>query len=101
MKRTFVILANLLFSVAALMMASGAGAQETGVQPAAGWQSPPADVLEVLYAPQLPRVWTAPTGEYMLLADPILYPPLAELGGPMHKLAGMRVNPATNGYHGQ
>ncbi|MGB5675563.1 MAG: prolyl oligopeptidase family serine peptidase, partial [Gemmatimonadota bacterium] len=42
-----------------------------------------------------------PTGEYMLLADPILYPPLAELGGPMHKLAGMRVNPATNGYHGQ
>ncbi|MGB5304288.1 MAG: hypothetical protein WBP17_14165, partial [Gemmatimonadota bacterium] len=101
MKRTFAILANLLFSVAALTMASGAGAQETGGQPAAGWQSPPADVLEVLYAPQLPRVWTAPTGEYMLLADPILYPPLAELGGPMHKLAGMRVNPATNGYHGQ
>jgi dipeptidyl aminopeptidase/acylaminoacyl peptidase len=57
--------------------------------------------MEVLHAPQLPRVWTAPTGEYMLLADPVLYPPLAELGGPMHKLAGMRVNPATNGYHGQ
>jgi dipeptidyl aminopeptidase/acylaminoacyl peptidase len=37
----------------------------------------------------------------MLLADPVLYPPLAELGAPMHKLAGMRVNPATNGYHGQ
>ena len=101
MKRTFVILANLLLTIAALMIAPGAGAQETGMQPAAGWQSPPADVLEVLYAPQLPRVWTAPTGEYMLLADPVLYPPLAELGGPMHKLAGMRVNPATNGYHGQ
>jgi len=101
MRRTFAILANLLFSVAALMMASGAGAQETGMQPAAGWQSPPADWLEVLYAPQLPRAWTAPTGEYMLLADPVLYPPLSELGGPMHKLAGMRVNPATNGYHGQ
>ena len=87
--------------VAAMLFAPGAPAQEIGTQPAEGWQSPPADVLEVLYAPQLPRVWTAPTGEYMLLADPVLYPPLAELAGPMHKLAGMRVNPATNGYHGQ
>jgi dipeptidyl aminopeptidase/acylaminoacyl peptidase len=67
----------------------------------AGWKSPPEDLLEVLHAPQLPRVWTAPTGEYLFLADPVLYPPLAELAAPMHKLAGMRVNPATNGHHGQ
>jgi dipeptidyl aminopeptidase/acylaminoacyl peptidase len=87
--------------VAAILFAPGAPAQEVGMQATDGWQSPPADVMEVLYAPQLPRVWTAPTGEYMLLADPVLYPPLAELAGPMHKLAGMRVNPATNGYHGQ
>ncbi len=74
---------------------------DDGLDPAAGWKSPPEDLLQVLHAPQLPRVWTAPTGEYMLLADPVLYPPLAELGAPMHKLAGMRVNPATNSYHGQ
>jgi len=37
----------------------------------------------------------------MLLADPVLYPPLAELAAPMHKLAGLRVNPATNGHHGE
>jgi dipeptidyl aminopeptidase/acylaminoacyl peptidase len=67
----------------------------------AGWKSPPEDLLEVLHAPQLPRVWTAPTGEHLLLADPVLYPSLAELAGPMHKLAGSRVNPATNGFHGQ
>jgi dipeptidyl aminopeptidase/acylaminoacyl peptidase len=30
----------------------------------------------------------------------VLYPPLAELAAPMHKLAGIRVNPAINGYHG-
>jgi dipeptidyl aminopeptidase/acylaminoacyl peptidase len=71
------------------------------LQPANAWKSPPADLMEVLHAPQLPRVWTAPSGEHMLLADPVLYPPLAELGAPMHKLAGMRVNPATNGPHGQ
>jgi dipeptidyl aminopeptidase/acylaminoacyl peptidase len=65
------------------------------------WQSPPEELLKVLHAPQLPWVWTAPTGEYLLLGDPVLYPPLAELAGPMHKLAGMRVNPAVNGYHGR
>ena len=71
------------------------------LRPANEWKSPPADLLEVLHAPQLPSVWTAPTGEYLLLGDPVLYPPLAELGATMHKLAGMRVNPATNGQHGR
>jgi dipeptidyl aminopeptidase/acylaminoacyl peptidase len=54
-----------------------------------------------MHAPQLPSVWTAPSGEHLFLADPILYPTLAELAAPMHKLAGMRVNPATNGPHGR
>ncbi|MBD3298895.1 MAG: S9 family peptidase, partial [candidate division Zixibacteria bacterium] len=71
-----------------------------GSQLVTTWQSPPDDIMKVLHAPQLPWVWTAPTGQYLLLADPILYPPLAELAAPMHKLAGMRVNPANNGYHG-
>ena len=66
-----------------------------------GWQQPPREVMEVLHAPQLPRVWTAPTGEHMLLADPVLYPPLAEMAGPMHVLAGMRVDPTTNNTHGR
>ncbi len=57
--------------------------------------------MEVLHAPQLPWVWTSPTGEVLLLADPVLYPPLAELGGPMHKLAGLRVNPTLNAIHGR
>ncbi len=36
-----------------------------------GWRSPSDDILEVLHAPELPRVWTAPTGEHLLLADPV------------------------------
>jgi dipeptidyl aminopeptidase/acylaminoacyl peptidase len=82
-------------------VATSTGAYDESLQPAAGWKSPPEDLMQVLHAPQLPWVWTAPSGEYLFLADPVLYPPLAELGAPMHKLAGMRVNPATNGYHGQ
>ena len=52
----------------------------------------------MLNAPQLPWVWTSPTGEHLLLADPMLYPPLEELASPMLKLAGIRLNPANNSY---
>ena len=89
------------FTVAAVLTASCVVAEEDALQLAAGWQSPPADVLEVLHAPMLPSVWTSPTGEYLLLADPVSYPPLAELAAPMHKLAGMRVNPVLNAVHGR
>ena len=65
-----------------------------------GWQQPSEDILDVLNAPNLPWVWNSPTGEYLFLADPTLYPPLSELALPVHKLAGIKVNPATNGYYG-
>jgi dipeptidyl aminopeptidase/acylaminoacyl peptidase len=83
------------------MMTAIAGASDDSLKPATEWQSPPEELLEVLHTPRLPRVWTAPTGEYLFLANPVLYPPLTELAAPMHKLAGIRVNPATNGRHGQ
>jgi len=83
------------------MMTASVRASDDSLQSATEWQSPPEELLAVLRAPQLPWVWTAPTGEYLLLADPVLYPPLAELAAPMHKLAGIRVNPAINGRHGR
>lgn len=101
MKRNFVIPAVLLvMTVAAFMMVPSAGASDDSLQSVTEWQSPPEDFLEVLHAPQLPWEWTAPTGEYLLLADPVNYPPLAELAAPMLKLAGMRVNPTLNNIHG-
>ena len=102
MKRFIVLPAFLpVLMVVVLMRAANAGAPYDGQQPATGWQSPSEELLQVLHAPQLPRMWIAPTGDYMLLVDPMLYPPLAELAAPMHKLAGMRVNPAINGRHGR
>ena len=102
MKRFIVLPAFLpVLMVVVLMRAANAGAPYDGQQPATGWQSPSEELLQVLHAPQLPRMWIAPTGDYMLLADPMLYPPLAELAAPMHKLAGIRVNPAINGRHGR
>ncbi|MCA0931778.1 prolyl oligopeptidase family serine peptidase [Lutimonas saemankumensis] len=65
------------------------------------WKSPDEDVMKILYAPQLPRTSTSPAKTHMILTDPIIYPELSELAGPMLKLAGTRVNPKNNYYHGR
>ena len=85
----------MLIAVVAIILMPAA-AQEAD----AGWQTPPEEIMKVLHAPELPWIWTAPTGEYLFMAEPDDYPTLAEMSAPMHKLAGMRVNPANNGYHG-
>ena len=67
------------------------------------WQSPPQEVLDVLHAPSLPWVYTAPSGEHLMLMDPVTYPPLAEYAAGWHELAGLRVNPELGtrfGRHG-
>ncbi len=87
-------------SLIAIIFVPGAVAFES-TELEAHWQSPPEELLDVLYAPRLPWVWTAPTGEYLLLADPVVYPSLVELAAPMYELAGIRVNPALNCVHGR
>ena len=66
---------------------------------ATDWQQPPQEVLDVLHAPRLPWVWTAPTGGHLLLADPVRYPPLADFAAGWMELAGVRVDPRTGGPH--
>jgi len=90
----------ILFCVGATAVGATA-AHAADQQPATGWQSPAEDILEVLHAPQLPRSWVAPGEGHLLLVDPVLYPPLAEFAAPMHKLAGIRVNPELNAVHGR
>jgi dipeptidyl aminopeptidase/acylaminoacyl peptidase len=102
MKKNLVLAAMMLLLFANFPLPGASPAASDRVPwPAHRWQSPPADWLQVLYSPQYFDVWTAPGGNDLLLADPVLYPPLAELAAPMHKLAGMRVNPANNGFQGE
>ncbi len=65
------------------------------------WKSPGEDILKVLHAPKLPSTSISPDKKYMILKDPIIYPTLSELSQPMLKLAGIRVNPKNNYYHGR
>ena len=64
------------------------------------WQQPSQEILDVLHAPGLPWVWSNPDGSHLLLAQPVQYPPLADRAATMHELAGIRVDPTTNGFHG-
>ncbi|MBD3221282.1 prolyl oligopeptidase family serine peptidase [bacterium] len=89
----------IMLIMACAMIATVAAA--AGEQTTTTWQRPADDILEVVHAPKLPWVYTSPTGETLGLVDPILYPSLAELAGPMHKLAGVRVDPELNAVHGR
>ena len=63
------------------------------------YQKPPKEVLDVLNAPATPRATVNPTHTYVLLAEPVRYPPIAVYGQPMLRLAGIRINPKNNGPH--
>lgn len=63
------------------------------------YQKPPDAVLDVLNAPIPPRVTVSPTQDYILMAQGVRYPSIADLAQPMLRLAGLRINPSANGPH--
>jgi len=63
------------------------------------YQKPPKAVLDVLNAPATPSLTVNPTHTFAVQNQPVRYPPIAELSQPMLRIAGMRINPKTNGLH--
>jgi len=63
------------------------------------YQKPPKEVMDILNAPSTPVLSISPTHTYAMQGSPVRYPPIAELAEPMYRLAGIRINPATNGLH--
>ena len=78
--------------MALLLVAGVAAAQQ-------GYQRPSKEILDVLDARPTPQVSVSPSRDMVLLFEPQRYPPIAELARPMLRLAGLRINPATNGPH--
>src|ERR1044071_1907373 len=64
-----------------------------------GYKKPPKEVLDILNAPVTPSASVSPTRDNVLLATGLRYPPLADLPQPMLRLAGRRINPASNSPH--
>jgi len=65
----------------------------------AQYQKPPKEVLDVLNAPRTPIVSVSPDKKLMLLAQPSGSPSISDIARPMLRLAGYRMDPATNGPH--
>jgi dipeptidyl aminopeptidase/acylaminoacyl peptidase len=64
-----------------------------------GYQKPTAAVLKVLNAPVTPRASVGRARDFVLFYSPVLYPPIAEISQPFERLAGLRIDVATNGPH--
>lgn len=71
-------------------------------QPAAaqdGYQTPPADLTDIVTRAPSPSVSVSPDGDQILLIEREALPPVADLAKPMEKLAGLRLDPLTNDRH--
>lgn len=62
-----------------------------------GYQKPPAAVAAILDAPAPPALSISPTGEHVVFVQSSRYPSIEEVAAPMVRLAGLRINPKTNG----
>jgi dipeptidyl aminopeptidase/acylaminoacyl peptidase len=64
------------------------------------WKTPPQVIRDIVDAPELPSVSVDPARAHLVLADRAGLPDLKEMARPMLRLAGHRIDPATNGRHG-
>ncbi len=65
------------------------------------YKQPPKEIMDVLNAPATPTTSLSPTRDRIALLEPLRYPPISELAQPMLRIAGLRINPNTNGQHRQ
>jgi dipeptidyl aminopeptidase/acylaminoacyl peptidase len=63
------------------------------------YQKPPKEIMDILNSPTTPTLSLSPSRAYAMQGSPVRYPPIAELAEPMLRLAGIRINPKTNGLH--
>src|SRR5258708_5244989 len=83
---------RLVLACAVLLAAAPAAAQPAHVLP-------PQTVVDILDAPLLPAVSVSPDRQWLLLLQQRSMPTIAEIGRPMLRLAGTRIDPRNNGPH--
>jgi dipeptidyl aminopeptidase/acylaminoacyl peptidase len=81
----------------AVLLAGGTFAAAQTSRPT--YQKPPKVVSDVLESPPTPAVSVSPARDRFLEVEGLRHPPIADLAAPMLRIAGLRINPATNGRH--
>jgi dipeptidyl aminopeptidase/acylaminoacyl peptidase len=79
-----------LFCCSLLVFTLGLSAQDI-------YQAPPPAIADLVTAPQTPLVSVNSSGEWLLLLERPGYRTIEDLAQPELKLAGLRINPRTNG----
>ena len=82
-----------------LLLAAAAATLTALLSAEVTYQKPPKEILDVLHAPASPSTFISPDKTHILLMDRRLYPGIDELAAPVHRIAGLRINPANNGPH--
>ncbi len=86
-------------SAAVLLAISGLHAQSAAPAQPSGYLTPPQAIVDILDAAPLPTVIVSPGHDVMVLIARQAMPSIAEVSQPMLRLAGIRINPRTNGPH--
>ena len=63
------------------------------------YQKPPKVITDILESPAPPMTLVSPARDRVLVIDSMRHPPISDLAQPMLRIAGLRINPATNGRH--
>src|SRR2546422_2594273 len=85
--------AALVFAAAAVQFAQTR--QQTATT--SGYLKPPKVIVDILDAPPTPSVIVSPDHRTVALLNKRSLPTIAELAQPIHRIAGARINPKTNG----
>src|ERR1041384_1690623 len=88
-----------LGSAAALVIIGAAAIYAQTRKPAAtsGYLTPPKVIVDMLDAPPTPSVIVSPDHRMVALLNRRSLPTVAEPAQPIHRIAGARINPKTNG----
>lgn len=63
------------------------------------YKQPPKEIMDVLNAPVTPTTSISPARDKIAMFQPLRYPPIAEFAQPLLRIAGLRINPSTNGQY--
>jgi dipeptidyl aminopeptidase/acylaminoacyl peptidase len=84
-----------MWRVVVLVLAGGIIADSALAQ----YQVPPREIVDVLDAAPLPAASVSPSRHVVALLERPSMPSIGDLAQPMHRVAGLRINPRTNGLH--
>jgi dipeptidyl aminopeptidase/acylaminoacyl peptidase len=88
-----VVMRRIVIALAIVVGSVTLGAQA----PTTGYLLPPKEIVDILDAAPPPTVELSPARDVVALLERASMPTIAQLAQPMHRLAGIRINPRTNG----